>query len=400
MADFEDANSPTWEQLHRRPDQPVRRRAPHDRLRRSRDGKAIRAERQDRRADGAAARLASAGEARARRRRADVGALFDFGLYLLPQRQGAARRTAPAPISICRRWRATSRRGCGTRSSCGAGALGMPRGTITRHRADRDHPGRLRDGRDPLRAARPFAGLNCGRWDYIFSFIKKFAEDPAAFCRTAAQVTMTSHFLRAYSLLLIKTCHRRGVHAMGGMAAQIPISDDPAANEAALDKVRADKLREAGDGHDGTWVAHPGLVPIAKEVFDGEMPRPNQIARLREDVQVTAADLLAVPQGHDHRGRPAPQHQRRHPLYRGLAARQRLRAALQPDGRRRHGRDLPRPDLAVDPPRRGLADGRKVTRELGLEDRRRGDRKAARAGRRGGLSQSAATRTPPSCSAT
>ncbi|HZU91912.1 MAG TPA: malate synthase A [Stellaceae bacterium] len=141
------------------------------------------------------------------------------------------------------------------------------------------------------------AGLNCGRWDYIFSFIKKFALDPNCLLPDRAQVTMTSHFLRSYSLLLIKTCHRRGIHAMGGMAAQIPIRDDPAANAAAMEKVRADKEREADDGHDGTWVAHPGLVGIAKEVFDHAMHEPNQIARQRRDVHVTAADLLAIPQG-------------------------------------------------------------------------------------------------------
>jgi malate synthase len=141
------------------------------------------------------------------------------------------------------------------------------------------------------------AGLNCGRWDYIYSYIKKFAEDPACVLPDRAQVTMTAHFLRSYSLLLIKTCHRRNVHAMGGMAAQIPIRDDPAANEAAMEKVRADKLREAGDGHDGTWVAHPGLVGIAREIFDRQMPEPNQIARKRQDVAVAASDLLAVPQG-------------------------------------------------------------------------------------------------------
>src|SRR5438445_797039 len=110
-------------------------------------------------------------------------------------------------------------------------------------------------------------------------------------------VTMTSHFLRSYSLLLINTCHRREIHAMGGMAAQIPIRDDPPANEAAMEKVRIDKQREAGDGHDGTWVAHPGLVGIAQEIFDREMPQPNQIARKRQDVHVTASDLLAVPPG-------------------------------------------------------------------------------------------------------
>jgi malate synthase len=141
------------------------------------------------------------------------------------------------------------------------------------------------------------AGLNCGRWDYIFSFIKKFAEDPNCVLPDRGQVTMTTHFLRSYSLLLIKTCHRRGIHAMGGMAAQIPIRNDPGANEAAMEKVRADKEREAGDGHDGTWVAHPGLVAIAKEIFDREVPQPNQIARKRQDVDITAADLLMVPKG-------------------------------------------------------------------------------------------------------
>jgi malate synthase len=141
------------------------------------------------------------------------------------------------------------------------------------------------------------SGLNCGRWDYIYSFIKKFAEDPACVLPDRAQVTMTAHFLRSYSQLLIKTCHRRNVHAMGGMAAQIPIRDNPAANEAAMEKVRADKLREVGDGHDGTWVAHPGLVPIAKAIFDQHMTGPNQIARKRQDLHVGASDLLAVPSG-------------------------------------------------------------------------------------------------------
>jgi malate synthase len=141
------------------------------------------------------------------------------------------------------------------------------------------------------------SGLNCGRWDYIYSYIKKFAEDPNCVLPDRVQVTMTSHFLRSYSQLLIKICHRRNVHAMGGMAAQIPIRDDPAANEAAMEKVRADKRREAGDGHDGTWVAHPGLVPIAKEIFDKQMPEANQIARKRQDVNVGAADLLQVPNG-------------------------------------------------------------------------------------------------------
>jgi malate synthase len=140
-------------------------------------------------------------------------------------------------------------------------------------------------------------GLNCGRWDYIFSIIKRFRARPEFVLPDRGQVTMTTHGLRSYSLLAIQTCHRRGVHALGGMAAQIPVKDDPSANEQALAKVRADKEREAGDGHDGTWVAHPGLVAIAREPFDRLMPGPNQIARKREDVQVGARDLLAVPQG-------------------------------------------------------------------------------------------------------
>ncbi len=141
------------------------------------------------------------------------------------------------------------------------------------------------------------AGLNCGRWDYIFSFIKKFRQHPDCVLPDRARVTMDRHFLKSYVDLLIQTCHRRRAHAMGGMAAQIPIKHDPAANEAALEKVRQDKLREVRAGHDGTWVAHPGLVPVAAQVFDAAMPGPNQLQIARDDVRVTAPDLLAVPEG-------------------------------------------------------------------------------------------------------
>ena len=140
------------------------------------------------------------------------------------------------------------------------------------------------------------AGLNCGRWDYIFSFIKKFRNHPGFVLPDRAQVTMDRHFLSSYVDLLIHTCHRRGTHAMGGMAAQIPIKSDPAANDAALKRVRQDKLREVWAGHDGTWVAHPGLVELAREVFDTYMRFPNQIGR-RPNCEVQAADLLTVPQG-------------------------------------------------------------------------------------------------------
>src|SRR5688500_7345421 len=136
------------------------------------------------------------------------------------------------------------------------------------------------------------SGLNIGRWDYIFSCIKKFRANQDFCLADRAQVTMTAPFMRAYALLLVKTCHRRGAPAMGGMAAQIPIKNDPAANEAAIEKVRLDKLREVTDGCDGTWVAHPGLVPVAKQIFDQHMPQPNQYTRQRPDVSVSAKQLL------------------------------------------------------------------------------------------------------------
>jgi malate synthase len=141
------------------------------------------------------------------------------------------------------------------------------------------------------------AGLNCGRWDYIFSFIKKFRNHARFLLPDRAQVTMDRAFLNAYVQLLIKTCHRRGIHAMGGMAAQVPIKNDPVANQQAIEKVRQDKLREVRAGHDGTWVAHPGLVGVAKEVFDEYMKQPNQISVKRDDVHITASDLLSVPPG-------------------------------------------------------------------------------------------------------
>jgi malate synthase len=142
------------------------------------------------------------------------------------------------------------------------------------------------------------AGLNCGRWDYIFSYIKTFAKKEEFIVPDRSQVTMTTPFMRAYSLACIKACHQRGAFAMGGMAAFIPVKNDPAINEKALEKVREDKHREATDGHDGTWVAHPGLVQIAREEFDKVLgTKPNQIDRPPGDFKATAEQLLEVPQG-------------------------------------------------------------------------------------------------------
>jgi malate synthase len=141
------------------------------------------------------------------------------------------------------------------------------------------------------------AGLNCGRWDYIFSYIKRLGKNARFLTPDRAAMTMGEAFLSSYSLLLIKTCHRRGAFAMGGMAAQIPVKGDSSANEAAFAKVRADKEREATNGHDGTWVAHPDLVPVAREVFDRLMPGPNQLGVKRDDIAVTRDELLQVHEG-------------------------------------------------------------------------------------------------------
>ncbi|GGL60157.1 malate synthase A [Sporolactobacillus putidus] len=143
------------------------------------------------------------------------------------------------------------------------------------------------------------AGLNCGRWDYIFSYIKKFRNQKDIILPDRSEVTMTVPFMRAYALLAIKTCHRRKAPAIGGMAAQIPVKGNDKLNEEAFAKVEADKQREANDGHDGTWVAHPGLVPVALKIFDRDMPEPNQIEKKSlEDIRITAEQLLAVPVGH------------------------------------------------------------------------------------------------------
>jgi malate synthase A len=177
-------------------------------------------------------------------------------------------------------------------------ALGLPRGTIKATCLIETLPGAFEMDEILHELRDHSAGLNCGRWDYIFSYIKTCAADPNRILPDRGEVTMTQPFLRAYTRLVIKTCHRRGVSAMGGMAAQIPVKGDEDRNAAAFEKVRQDKLREATDGHDGTWVAHPGLVPVAKKVFDEAMPGPNQIESGKQmDLVVTADELLAAPTG-------------------------------------------------------------------------------------------------------
>jgi malate synthase len=176
-------------------------------------------------------------------------------------------------------------------------ALGIPVGTIRATVLIETLPAAFEMDEILYELQNHSAGLNCGRWDYIFSSIKTLRSDPGFVLPDRGQVTMEVPFLRSYTQLLIKTCHRRGAHAMGGMAAQIPIKSDPQANETAMAKVRADKRREAREGHDGTWVAHPGLIEIAKAEFDEHMPTPNQLNRLREDVHITGANLIEPPAG-------------------------------------------------------------------------------------------------------
>ena len=180
---------------------------------------------------------------------------------------------------------------------CAQSALGLPNGTIRATVLIETLPAAFEMDEILWELRDHAAGLNCGRWDYIFSFIKVHKADADAVLPDRSLVTMEQGFLRAYSQLLVKTCHRRRIHAMGGMAAQIPIKDDPAANAAAMAKVVADKRREAASGHDGTWVAHPGLVAVAREIFDAAMTGPNQIHDRRDAVEIRASDLLAVPQG-------------------------------------------------------------------------------------------------------
>src|SRR5437660_876025 len=223
------------------------------------------------------------------------GSLFDFGLYFFHNAERLLKKGSGPYFYLAKLESHLEARLWNDVFNLAQDELGIPQGTIratvrigtilAAFEMDeilyelRDHSG----------------GLNAGRWDYIFSIIKKFRDRPEFTLPDRAQVTMTVPFMRAYTELLVKTCHRRGAHAIGGMAAFIPSRRDAEVNEQAMAKVRDDKTRESGDGFDGSWVAHPDLVPLCKEVFDGVLgTNPNQLGRQRDDVHVTAEDLLAV----------------------------------------------------------------------------------------------------------
>jgi malate synthase len=225
------------------------------------------------------------------------GALFDFGMYLFHNAKSQIAQGTGPYFYLPKMESHLEARLWSDVMVHAQGALGLKVGTIKATVLIETLPAAFEMDEILFELKEHIAGLNCGRWDYIFSYIKKLAKNPAYVLPDRSQVVMSKAFLQAYSLLLIKTCHRRGAFAMGGMAAQIPIKNNPEANAAAFAKVKADKEREAGNGHDGTWVAHPDLVPVAMEVFNRMMPTPNQLGVLREDVSIGRDDLLKPHEG-------------------------------------------------------------------------------------------------------
>ena len=225
------------------------------------------------------------------------GPLFDFGLYFFHNARELLARGSGPYFYIPKLESHLEARLWNDVFLQAQQELGIPRGTIRATVLIETLPAAFEMEEILYELREHSAGLNCGRWDYIFSFIKTVREDPAAVFPDRSQVTMQQPCMRAYTQLAVRTCHRRGAHAMGGMAAQIPIRDNPAANELAFEKVRADKAREARDGHDGTWVAHPALVPVAREAFGDRMTGPHQIERRLQIRDTTPEELLQVPSG-------------------------------------------------------------------------------------------------------
>ena len=220
------------------------------------------------------------------------GGLFDFGLYFFHNAKELLARGSGPYFYLPKMESHLEARIWNDAFVLAQDELGLPQGTIRATVLIETIPAAFEMDEILYELRDHSAGLNCGRWDYIFSCIKRFRNKRDFLLADRALITMTTHFMRSYSLLCIKTCHRRNIFAMGGMAAQIPVKNDPKANEEAFAKVRADKEREATDGHDGTWVAHPGMVQLALDAFNRLMPTPNQIERKRDEVNVSARDLL------------------------------------------------------------------------------------------------------------
>jgi malate synthase len=225
------------------------------------------------------------------------GSLFDFGLYVFHNARAAMAKGSGAYFYLPKMESHLEARLWNDVFLFAEDSLGIPKGTFKATVLIETLPAAFEMDEIIYELRDHMAGLNCGRWDYIFSYIKRLKAQPDALTPDRSAMVMGQAFLRAYSLALIKTCHRRGAFAMGGMAAQIPVRGDSAINEAAFAKVRADKEREALDGHDGTWVAHPDLVPVAMEVFDRVMRGPNQLDKARDDVAMDREAMLRVHEG-------------------------------------------------------------------------------------------------------
>src|SRR4026209_103015 len=221
-----------------------------------------------------------------------AGACFDFGLFFFHNARELIERGRGPYFYLPKMESHLEARIWNDAFKLAQDALGIPQGTIRATVLIETIPAAFEMDEILYELRNHSAGLNCGRWDYIFSCIKRFRNKPDFLLADRALITMTTHFMRSYSLLCLQTCHRRNTFAIGGMAAQIPVKNDPAANEEAFATVRADKEREARDGHDGTWVAHPGMVQLALNAFNRLMPTPNQIERKRDEVNVSARDLL------------------------------------------------------------------------------------------------------------
>ncbi len=225
------------------------------------------------------------------------GSLFDFGLYFFHNAKEALSRGTGPYFYLPKLQSHLEARLWNDVFVLAQETLGVPQGSIRATVLIETLPAAFEMDEILYELRDHSAGLNCGRWDYIFSFIKTLQAHADKVLPDRKDVGMTQHNMASYARLVVQTCHKRGIHAMGGMAAQIPIKNDPVANDAALERVRADKLREVTNGHDGTWVAHPALVAIAKDIFDAGMPTPNQIDKTPNTTPVTAADLLTTPVG-------------------------------------------------------------------------------------------------------
>ncbi|KAI9101771.1 malate synthase [Phlyctochytrium arcticum] len=294
MADFEDSNSPTWEnnlsgQCNMR--DAVRRTisfvAPNGKFYKLKDGKVATLLVRPRGWHMVEKHFLVDGEPIS-------ASLFDFGLYFFHNAVESTRRGFGPYFYLPKMESHLEARLWNDTFNLAQDILAIPRGTIRGTVLIETILAAFEMEEIIYELREHSSGLNCGRWDYIFSFIKKFRNNASYVLPDRGDISMTTPFMDAYVRLLIKTCHKRGVHAMGGMAAFIPIKDNATANDAAMAKVRADKLREVQAGHDGTWVAHPDLIKLAKEVFDQHMPQPNQLYVLREDVKVSGSDLIST----------------------------------------------------------------------------------------------------------